>query len=200
MTNLALPPTEMGTVTGRTSGRRCGRTRRSTVSRCCWWRWPLSCDRGPAPTLGGQALYLFFVPPVLIAGALGGLGPGLLATAASLVLHLYADRRVHHLIQPGSPLFAAEWTRLAIFALLGVRALRGSASGLRTTRQQAGRARSPPRIDPRHRAGRDDRHRRRRPSSSRSARRRSGCSATAASRSARQEYQDADAVALSRGA
>ena len=37
------------------------------------------------PTLGGQALYLFFVPAVLIAGALGGLGPGLLATALSVV-------------------------------------------------------------------------------------------------------------------
>jgi two-component system sensor kinase FixL len=37
-----------------------------------------------APTLSGQALYLFLLPPVLIAGVLGGMGPGLFATAASL--------------------------------------------------------------------------------------------------------------------
>ena len=33
-----------------------------------------------APTLGEQALYLFLVPPVLVAGVLGGWGPGVLAT------------------------------------------------------------------------------------------------------------------------
>ena len=42
-----------------------------------------------APTLGNQALYLFLTPPVLIAGIVGGWGPGLLATFLSLVLHLY---------------------------------------------------------------------------------------------------------------
>jgi hypothetical protein len=41
-----------------------------------------------APTLGGQALYLFLVPPVLIAGVVGGIGPGLFTTAVSLALHL----------------------------------------------------------------------------------------------------------------
>src|ERR1700682_6520913 len=40
-----------------------------------------------APTLGSQALYLFLVPPVLIAGGLWGLGPGLFATILSLAFH-----------------------------------------------------------------------------------------------------------------
>ena len=47
-----------------------------------------------APTLGGQSLYLFLVPPVLIAGVIGGIGPGLFTTAVSLVLHLYLTGEV----------------------------------------------------------------------------------------------------------
>ncbi len=42
-----------------------------------------------APTLDDPALYLLLAPPVLVASVLGGLGPGLLATAAGLILHLY---------------------------------------------------------------------------------------------------------------
>ena len=38
--------------------------------------------------LAPQALYLFLVPPVLISGVLGGLGPGLVATALCLGMHL----------------------------------------------------------------------------------------------------------------
>lgn len=73
-----------------------------------------------APTLGNQALYLFLVPPVLIAGALGGIGPGLLATALSLGLHLYATGAVSNLSDASSPLFAAELSRTATFSVLGV--------------------------------------------------------------------------------
>jgi two-component system, LuxR family, sensor kinase FixL len=73
-----------------------------------------------APTLAGQSLYLFLVPPVLVAGILGGLGPGLLATAASLIAHLYVTGEFRNLMDPQSPLFAAEATRAAIFVLLGV--------------------------------------------------------------------------------
>ncbi len=76
------------------------------------------------------------MPPVLIAGALGGLGPGLLATAASLILHLALTGAYRHLIEPGSPLFAAEWARVGIFALLGV-GIAWLGERLRTTRQQA---------------------------------------------------------------
>ena len=73
-----------------------------------------------APTLAGQSLYLFLVPPVLVAGILGGLGPGLLATAASLIAHLYVTGEFRNLMDPQTPLFAAEVTRAAIFVLLGV--------------------------------------------------------------------------------
>src|SRR5215471_6748761 len=68
-----------------------------------------------APTLGNQALYLFLVPPVLIAGVLGGVGPGLLATSLSLGLHLYATGAYLNLIDSDSPLFAAEVSRAATF-------------------------------------------------------------------------------------
>src|SRR5262249_44474203 len=73
-----------------------------------------------APTLGNQALYLFLVPPVLIAGVVGGLGPGLLATALSLVLHLYSSNEYTNLLQWGSPLFVAEVSRALTFTALGV--------------------------------------------------------------------------------
>src|SRR5258708_472374 len=61
-----------------------------------------------APTLGNQALYLFLVPPVLIAGVLWGLGPGLFATILSLAFHLYATGEFSNLIHPESPFFATE--------------------------------------------------------------------------------------------
>ncbi len=73
-----------------------------------------------APTLGNQALYLFLTPPVLLAGIVGGWGPGLLATFVSLVLHLYATGEYLNLGNPNSPLFAAELARATTFTLLGV--------------------------------------------------------------------------------
>jgi two-component system, LuxR family, sensor kinase FixL len=73
-----------------------------------------------APTLGDQALYLFLVPPVLVAGVLGGWGPGLLATTLSLVIHLYATGEYVNLLHRSSPLFAAELARAATFAALGI--------------------------------------------------------------------------------
>ncbi len=73
-----------------------------------------------APTLGNQALYLFLVPPVLVAGALGGVGPGLLATALSLGLHFYATEALANLSHTSSPLFAAELARAVTFTVLGV--------------------------------------------------------------------------------
>jgi hypothetical protein len=64
-----------------------------------------------------DTFYLFLVQPVLIAGALGGLAPGLLATALSLVLYLYATGAGLDLIDPGSAWFASEVWR-------GLRAVR----------------------------------------------------------------------------
>src|SRR6516225_12046251 len=39
-----------------------------------------------APVLGDASFYLLFVPAVLVAAGLGGLGPGLLATGLSVVV------------------------------------------------------------------------------------------------------------------
>lgn len=70
--------------------------------------------------LADQALYLFLIPPVLIAGIVGGGGPGLLATFLSLVLHLYVTGEYLSLSKPNSPLFVAELARAATFTLLGI--------------------------------------------------------------------------------
>src|ERR1041385_8894441 len=56
-----------------------------------------------APTLGHQSLYLFLAPPLLIAGAIGGLWPGLYATALSVMLHLYGTGELSNLADTGSP-------------------------------------------------------------------------------------------------
>src|SRR5258708_38516762 len=73
-----------------------------------------------APTLGNQALYLFLVPPVLVAGVLGGWGPGLLATMLSLIIHLYATGEGSNLIHPSEPLSAAEFPRQPPFLPLAI--------------------------------------------------------------------------------
>jgi two-component system sensor kinase FixL len=89
-----------------------------------------------APTLGNQALYLFLVPPVLVAGVVGGWGPGLLATVASVVLHLYVTGEFSNLLNPDSPLFATESSRAATFVLLGL-GISWFGERLRATRDQA---------------------------------------------------------------
>jgi two-component system sensor kinase FixL len=89
-----------------------------------------------APTLGNQALYLFLVPPVLVAGVVGGWRPGLLATATSLVLHLYLTGEFSNLLNPDSPLFATELSRALTFVLLGV-GIAWFGERLRATRDQS---------------------------------------------------------------
>ena len=89
-----------------------------------------------APTLSGQALYLFLLPPVLIAGVLGGMGPGLLATAASLIFHLYVTGEFASLVHMDSPFFAAELWRAATFTGLGI-AIAWIGELLQRTRRQA---------------------------------------------------------------
>jgi two-component system sensor kinase FixL len=73
---------------------------------------------------------------VLIAGVVGGLGPGLLATVVSIAIHLYATGEATNLIHPGSPLFAAEVARAATFAALGI-GIAWFGERLRTTRLDA---------------------------------------------------------------
>jgi two-component system, LuxR family, sensor kinase FixL len=72
------------------------------------------------PMLGGHALYLFLVPSVLIAGVVGGWGPGLLATFLSLVVHLYASGEYFNLMHPGTLLYSAELFRGVTFVVLGI--------------------------------------------------------------------------------
>ena len=89
-----------------------------------------------AAPLGNQALYLFLVPPVLLAGVAGGWGPGLFATFACLTIHLYVTGEAATLIRPASPGFVAVASRAATFLVLGV----GNAwfgERLRSTRLQS---------------------------------------------------------------
>ncbi len=72
------------------------------------------------PTLGNQSLYIFLIPPVLVAGIVGGWGPGLIATALSLVLHLYATGDYLTLTDVRSPLFTVNWARTLTFVALGI--------------------------------------------------------------------------------
>ena len=73
-----------------------------------------------APTLGTQSLYLFLMPAIFIAGIVGGLGPGLLATVLCLALHLYVTGEIRNLTDRSSPFFAVELSRAAIFVVMGV--------------------------------------------------------------------------------
>ena len=73
-----------------------------------------------APTLGDHSLYIFLIPPVLIAGVLGGWGPGLLATGLGLALHLYVTEEYKSFLDTSSPLFALEMARSLTFLFLGI--------------------------------------------------------------------------------
>ena len=72
------------------------------------------------PAAGDEALYIYLAPSALIAGIIGGWGPGLLATALSVVLHLYLTGRYSDFVDPSSPLFASEIAQAATFTVLGV--------------------------------------------------------------------------------
>ena len=64
-------------------------------------------------TLGGQASYLFFMPAILIGSAFGGWGPGLFATAVSLLVGLL-------LVASDHAVSAADAVNALVFALVGV--------------------------------------------------------------------------------
>ena len=76
----------------------------SGVSSMSRWRRPLeyglsvalvacafSLRSAVAPYLGSQSDYLFFIPATLVAGTVGGLGPGFLATTLGAILTLVAS-------------------------------------------------------------------------------------------------------------
>jgi two-component system sensor kinase FixL len=73
-----------------------------------------------APTLANQALYLFLVPPVLIAGIVGGLGPGLVATAYAMALQIFVAGDFQSLVDLSGPLFIVDLARSLTFALAGI--------------------------------------------------------------------------------
>ena len=89
-----------------------------------------------APSLGNEALYLFLVPPVLLAGVAGGWGPGLFATIVTEVAHVYATGEYAFLSEPNSPLFLATVARAATFMTLGL-GIAWFGDRLRTTRMQS---------------------------------------------------------------
>jgi two-component system, LuxR family, sensor kinase FixL len=98
---------------------------------CAFALWSLL-----GPTLGNRTLYLFLMPPVLVAGVVGGWGPGVLATLAGGAVHLYAAGEIAILLEPESPLFPSTLTRVAIFTALGL-GIAWFADRLRTTRVQS---------------------------------------------------------------
>ena len=66
------------------------------------------------------APYLFLIPGVLVAGIVGGRGPGLLATFLSLAFHLYVTGEYSGLGNPSSPSFAIDLARALTFTALGI--------------------------------------------------------------------------------
>lgn len=73
-----------------------------------------------APTLGNQALYLFLVPPVLLAGIVGGLGPGVVATVYGTALQVAVTGDYRALIDVHGPMFEVEIARAVTFAVVGI--------------------------------------------------------------------------------
>src|SRR5215471_2606817 len=64
------------------------------------------------PVLGDASPYLLFVPAVLVAGGLGGLGPGLLATGLGVVLGFFVSTMSPSLSVP-------EIVNAALFTMIG---------------------------------------------------------------------------------
>jgi K+-sensing histidine kinase KdpD len=111
-----------------------------------------------APVLEGSPSYLFFVPAILVASALGGWEPGVFASCLGLLSGLFfvADYRA---------LTAADIINAFVFMLVGIGASwRGEfaapfASCGRRQRPGGAGARDPYEAHPRHHSGRHDRHR-----------------------------------------
>jgi two-component system, LuxR family, sensor kinase FixL len=86
---------------------------------------------GLAPVLGQQAPYLFYIAAVFVSGILGGLGPGLLATVASLSLVLVeavSDASLSRQEIGGALAFGILGAGMAWFGERLLRASRGAAA------------------------------------------------------------------------
>jgi two-component system sensor kinase FixL len=89
--------------------------------------------------LGNDALYLFLVPPVLLASVFGGIGPGVFATVLSLALHLYSTGEFSNLARADSPLLAPELWCAATFTAIGLASAWFGERLQRTRREAAAR-------------------------------------------------------------
>lgn len=67
-----------------------------------------------------HASYLLLTPSILIAGIAGGWGPGVLATALSLAVHLYLSGSYASLADASSPNFAIDLAQAVTFIGVGV--------------------------------------------------------------------------------
>jgi two-component system sensor kinase FixL len=72
------------------------------------------------PTIAHQSVLVFLLPGALIAGIVGGIGPGLLATFLSLGWHFYETGEASNIASLDATLFRAEVARAVTFALLGI--------------------------------------------------------------------------------
>jgi two-component system sensor kinase FixL len=70
------------------------------------------------PSVSG--LYIFLLPAVLIAGIVGGLGPGLLATVASLALHFYGAEEFPGTLGLDASFSPVDLAGAVTFAILGL--------------------------------------------------------------------------------
>jgi len=91
------------------------------------------------PVLSNEITYLLFVPAVLVASGIGGLGPGILATALSALFMIFFDRPSFPF--PTSDVFGiGAFTVIGIgMALLGARLLRARAAAAESTRDLVAR-------------------------------------------------------------
>ena len=64
------------------------------------------------PVVGGRAAFIIFVPPALIAGWYGGVGPGIAALVAGLLLGEFFSSIP---VQPPRSLTASEFTLMLIY-------------------------------------------------------------------------------------
>ena len=120
---------------------------------------------GRADISAAQSLYLFLMPAILIAGIVGGLGPGLLSTFLCLALHLYATGEYRNLTDSAFSVFRGRMVTRCHFRSSGrwhrlVRRTAPQSPGCRRRKHaRYDGTRSPSSIDSRHHTGRHGRDR-----------------------------------------
>ena len=161
------------------------------------WCCCSACARCLVPVLHDDGIFIYFVPAVLIAAGIGGIGPGLFATAAEHA----GDHRLFVISDAALP--STALINMAAFAAIGIGVSWGGELLRRGRRRTDGHdarragARGASAIDSRHRARGHDRHRRARHHAVFQQRRRTAVRLRRQGGD-RPERQDADAVALSR--